>query len=504
MIATSSPNSGAQELDGVDHAAAVRMVEQVVGDPDVVRALVDRLLHLDRRPVVLLLPLDLAAERRGLLDDREDGHDRVEAEDRVPGRGQARHQLGLAVGVGERRVDEVHELDGGHRGGVDQRRPVDGLAAQRGQHALAARHRRHLRGLAHSCAPGAVSRPRPTMASSSRMAWRTLTARGSSSPTSAWWSAPHGEARRRLVAGVRQLRELAQPAGGDPGAARRVVADVPRREAVGAAAGRLGHDGLARLLVDELQRPRRDGRGLVDLHGLQEQPARDRGVPGAAGERDRRGIVAGRGEVAEGAHGGRDEAHPLLGAGRGAVGVHDPDRPVRRVLPVQGDGQVIALPVHRDELDTGPRTLAEGDGRHRQLLTKYPERALRRQGPSRVEPREQAVLGVAVVPVDGPRGALDVARQQRGVQLPVDRRRHVGAQAGVGRARRLQEQQRLRQHLLVGRAHAAVAGQRHERPVEGQVVPGRGEPVAGRPSPAPWRRGARRGPRAGRPQRARR
>ena len=137
MIATSSPKrrrrirmaSMTQRMSGC--------VQQVVRDLDVVGRLVDRLAHPDGRPVVLLLPLHLAAERRRLLDDREDRHDRVEAELRVAGRRQSRHQLRVAVGVRERGVDEVHQLDRGHRRRVDDRGAVDRLAPECGEDALA-------------------------------------------------------------------------------------------------------------------------------------------------------------------------------------------------------------------------------------------------------------------------------------------------------------------------------------------------------------------------------
>ena len=184
--------------------------------------LVDRLAHLDRRPVVLLLPLDLAAERRGLLDDREDRHDRVEAELGVARRRQARHQLGLAVGVRERRVDQVHQLDRRDRGRVDHRGAVDRLPAQRGEHALAAGHRSRSR-LPSSLLPGqlgATSTPRPAAASSSRRAARTLSARGSSSPTERVVAVRQGKNERRLVRVEDSSASLASPR---PAAARRLA-----------------------------------------------------------------------------------------------------------------------------------------------------------------------------------------------------------------------------------------------------------------------------------------
>ena len=90
-----------QDADRLDHAVHVRVHEEVVGDADVVHVLPDRLAHAHRRPIVLLLPLHIAAERRRFLDDREDRHDAVEAELGIAGCGEARHQLRIAVGERE-------------------------------------------------------------------------------------------------------------------------------------------------------------------------------------------------------------------------------------------------------------------------------------------------------------------------------------------------------------------------------------------------------------------
>ena len=90
-------------------AAIVGRLQEVVRDLDLLR-LLDREPRR-RRPVVLLGPLGLAAQGVRLELRVEDRHDRVHAEHVVRGGGQAGHHLGVEVGLGERRVDEVHHLD---------------------------------------------------------------------------------------------------------------------------------------------------------------------------------------------------------------------------------------------------------------------------------------------------------------------------------------------------------------------------------------------------------
>ena len=130
-----------EPADRVEHAGGVLVGEEVARDDDIVRRLPNRLAHLHGRPVVLLLPLDLAAERGGVLDDREHGHDGVEAQLGMAGGRQAGHQLAVAVGIRERRIHQVHQLHGRHRGRVAHRRAVHRLAAKRRQHPLPACHR---------------------------------------------------------------------------------------------------------------------------------------------------------------------------------------------------------------------------------------------------------------------------------------------------------------------------------------------------------------------------
>jgi hypothetical protein len=118
----------AQDLDRVRYALGIGVRAEIGRHFDIVGRFPDRLAHLDRRPVVLLFPLDFAAERRRFLDNGKDRHNGVEAQLRIAGGGQARHQFGLAVGVGEGRIDQVHEFDGGDGCRVAQRRAIDGLA----------------------------------------------------------------------------------------------------------------------------------------------------------------------------------------------------------------------------------------------------------------------------------------------------------------------------------------------------------------------------------------
>src|SRR5580658_4803965 len=61
------------------------MRQKIGGNANIFPFFPDRLPHLDRRPVVLLFPLNLASKRRGFLDDGEDRHHGVETEFGMPG-----------------------------------------------------------------------------------------------------------------------------------------------------------------------------------------------------------------------------------------------------------------------------------------------------------------------------------------------------------------------------------------------------------------------------------
>ena len=110
----------------------------VGGDLDLVR-LADLELG-GRGPVVLLRPVRLAAECVRLELGVPHRHDRVHAQDFVRGRGEARHHLGVEMGLGERRIDHVHQLDGHHRAEGAGGDLVDMAAIQRRQEATAGRH----------------------------------------------------------------------------------------------------------------------------------------------------------------------------------------------------------------------------------------------------------------------------------------------------------------------------------------------------------------------------
>ena len=127
-----------EDADGIQHAPRIGVGQEIIGDADVVGVRPDGLAHAHRGPVVLLLPLDFAPERRGFLNDREHRHDRIEAELGVAGGRKPGHQFGIAVGLGKMRVDQIHQLDGGDRGRVTDRGAVHRLAPECPQDTLAA------------------------------------------------------------------------------------------------------------------------------------------------------------------------------------------------------------------------------------------------------------------------------------------------------------------------------------------------------------------------------
>ena len=142
------PEFAAQYLDGLNNTLDIGVIQKVRGNVDVLRLFPDRLAHLHRRPIVLLLPLNLAAQRRRFLDDAEHRHDGVKTELSVAGRGETSHQFGLPISIRERCVHEIHQLNRGNRSGIAGRRAVYTFAPQRSQHALAACHRSD-----HVCLP---------------------------------------------------------------------------------------------------------------------------------------------------------------------------------------------------------------------------------------------------------------------------------------------------------------------------------------------------------------
>ena len=105
--------------------------------------------NADGGPVVFVLPLHFAAQRRGLLDDAEIRHDRVEAKLGISGSGQTSCQFRVLAGLREGRIDQVHQFYGCHVGRIRHRRPVHWLTVQRRHRALPGRHRLNK---SHSCA----------------------------------------------------------------------------------------------------------------------------------------------------------------------------------------------------------------------------------------------------------------------------------------------------------------------------------------------------------------
>ncbi len=90
------------DLDGFDNTSGIGVGQEVRWYLDVVHILIDRFTHLDRRPIVLLFPLNLAAQRRGLLDDREHRHDAVKP------------QLCIAGGLARRAINSGTRLASGN------------------------------------------------------------------------------------------------------------------------------------------------------------------------------------------------------------------------------------------------------------------------------------------------------------------------------------------------------------------------------------------------------
>jgi hypothetical protein len=100
----------------------------------------------------------------------------------------------------------------------------------------------------------------------------------------------------------------------------------------------------------------------VDLDRLEEDAPDRGGMPLPAREADGRvALAAGGHHAAEHAHRLGDVRHPLGGAGAVAVGVDDAERHVDLGAPVEGDGDVGALGIHRDELDARPCGFSAND-----------------------------------------------------------------------------------------------------------------------------------------------
>ena len=129
-----------EQADGVEDAFRVLVREEIGRDVDVVHVFPDRLAHLDRGPVVLLLPLDLAAQRGGFLNNGKDRHDAVETQLGVPGGREPGHQFRVPVGVRKGGVDQVHQLHRGDGRRIAYGRAVHGLPPEGGQHPIPALH----------------------------------------------------------------------------------------------------------------------------------------------------------------------------------------------------------------------------------------------------------------------------------------------------------------------------------------------------------------------------
>src|SRR5262245_3591383 len=192
----------AQDLDGFHHAPRVWVSQEVRRYLDVTDISIDWLAHLNGGPVVLLFPLNLAAQRRRLLNNREHWHDAVKTQLRVARRRQTRHQLWNAVGIWKWRVHQVHQFHGRDGGWITDRCAVDWFPAQGSQHSLTTGHwTRILRfhtcnpsrlsflkttctGFrAYFCALGADKTPRDAVSSCSRRTARTFKARTNNKPT---------------------------------------------------------------------------------------------------------------------------------------------------------------------------------------------------------------------------------------------------------------------------------------------------------------------------------
>ena len=186
----------------------VAVVQKAGRRANVVQALPHRLAHAHGGPVVLLLPLHLAAQRRRLLDDGEIRHDGVETQFGVAGGRQAGRQFRVAAGLGKRRVHHVHQLHRRHVGGIGYRRAVDGLAGQGVQHPFAGRHGLLEWHVGASSGPGnrvrmntyvtekpsvpVVIWPRSASAAIMPSTLEMLREYGSSNRISSSWRAPHG------------------------------------------------------------------------------------------------------------------------------------------------------------------------------------------------------------------------------------------------------------------------------------------------------------------------
>src|SRR5262245_4068239 len=164
----------AQDLDGFHHAPRVWVSQEVRRYLDVTDISIDWLAHLNGGPVVLLFPLNLATQRRRLLNNREHRHDAVKTQLRVARRCQTRHQLWDAVGIWKWRVHQVHQFHGRYGGWITDGCAVDWFSAQGSQHSLTTGHwTRTLR--FHICSPSHLR--------FSRTAWDSGPTSARSAPT---------------------------------------------------------------------------------------------------------------------------------------------------------------------------------------------------------------------------------------------------------------------------------------------------------------------------------
>lgn len=132
----------AQDAQGIEHDAAGRSSQEIVRRRDVVGGPAQTPDDVGHH--VAPSPVDLAAEGRRLVLNREDRRDGVIAQDFVACGGQPGHDLRVEMGVGEGATRGLHQLQRGHGDGISHAGAVRRLPAQAGEEPRARGHGRVL------------------------------------------------------------------------------------------------------------------------------------------------------------------------------------------------------------------------------------------------------------------------------------------------------------------------------------------------------------------------
>ena len=135
-----------EQANGLQDRAGGRAVEEIGGDGDLFRLLVEVAAvrkRSDRGHAVFGPPIHVRPQRRRLLDDREIGCDGVVVQQLVSGGCQLRHLGGVVVDFRKEAARRFHQVHGGDGSRVADARAVDRLTLQRPQKTLFGGHHAH-------------------------------------------------------------------------------------------------------------------------------------------------------------------------------------------------------------------------------------------------------------------------------------------------------------------------------------------------------------------------